>query len=198
MATPSSARLAGASRGALILLLALPLHGQEPVLKPDWEGFVGLALVWADYKPSFPTAGAPDSRTTAGFTLYGGGRWRRTWGFEVDQTLYGDFTVITGGAPEDRDVSTTSLTGMAWLPLGGSLSVYARAGGAYWTATRGEGYAFLADTGGTTTSGFTPHLGVGAEVPLGKQWLLRLDGSLLPRVLSHRLIRVSAGAAWRF
>ncbi|WP_243322729.1 outer membrane beta-barrel protein [Geothrix sp. SG200] len=197
MAMPSPARPAAVSRGALVFLLALPLHGQEPALKPDWEGFVGLSLVWADYKPAFPVAGAPDSRTTAGFALYGGGRWRRTWGFEIDQTFYGDFTVIAGGVPEDRDVCTTSLTGMAWLPLG-SASAYGRAGVAYWTATRGEGYVFLKDSGETTTSGFTPHLGVGVEAPLGKQWLLRLDGSLFPRVLSHRLVRVSAGAAWRF
>ncbi|HJV38007.1 MAG TPA: outer membrane beta-barrel protein [Geothrix sp.] len=197
MATPSPARTTAVSRGALVLLLALPLHGQGPALKSDWEGFVGLSLVWADYKPAFPVAGAPDSRTTAGFALHGGGRWRRTWGFEVDQTLYGDFTVITAGVPEDRDVCTTSLTGMAWLPLG-SASAYGRVGVAYWTATRGEGYVFLTDSGETTTSGFTPHLGAGVEVPLGKQWLLRLDGSLFPRVLSHRLVRVSAGAAWRF
>ncbi|WP_243302694.1 outer membrane beta-barrel protein [Geothrix oryzisoli] len=198
MAVPSSRPILRWSCGWLLLSLMAPLHAQTPAPTSDWEGFAGLSLLWADYRPAFPVAGEPASRTTAGFTVYGGGRWRRTWGFELDETFYGDFKVNAGGVPSDRDLCTTSLTGMAWLPLGVSASAYARAGVAYWTATTDGGYAFLVDTNGTKVSGLTGHLGLGIEVAMGRAWILRLEGNLLPRVLDHRLVRVNAGAAWRF
>ena len=198
MAAPSPRPILCWLRGWLLLSLMAPLHAQVPAQTPDWEGFAGLALLWADYRPASPVTGEPDSRTTAGFTIYGGGRWRRTWGFELDETLYGEFKVNAGGAPSDRDLCTTSATGMVWLPLGGPVSAYARAGVAYWTATTDGGYAFLVDPNGTKVSGLTGHLGLGVEVAMGKGWLLRLEGNLLPRVLDHRLIRVNAGAGFRF
>lgn len=182
----------------LLFLLCASVRAEVPTPSSDWEPFLGLSVAWVDQRPDAPTPGQPASRSTAALALYGGARWRRAWGFELEQAFYCDFAADTPGGSQDRDVCSTSATGLAWIPLGGSFSAYARAGVAFWTATQGEGYAFLTTRSETSTSGSTVHLGLGIEAALGRGWFVRLEGSLLPKVLDHRLTRLGAGVAFRF
>jgi hypothetical protein len=184
------------------LMLWVPLlrgQGLSPGSVQSDERYVGFSIASIRSEAPMEAAGPKVAFSTGSFSAFVGVKWGRMWGAELSLDAYGNFPISDGITTWQRDVTTSTVSGLVRFPLGGLLSLYGRVGVAYWSATQGSsGDNLVLASASHTGSGVTPQFGVGLTLDLGRRWSVRFEGGALVKVLDARVTRVGGGLAYHF
>jgi hypothetical protein len=163
------------------------------------QPYLGFTVATVKSQSVVDAAGRTDTFSTGSFSLCGGAKWGRFLGAEVSHDAYGNFPLSDGITTWERDISTETLTVLGWLPLSYRISLYAKGGLASWRASVGKGGDNLVfASSSSSTSGFTPCVGIGLTLDLTRHWSIRAEGTLLVKVLDQNVKRLGGGFAYRF
>jgi opacity protein-like surface antigen len=188
-----------------LLLCALHLVAQETGV-PRLRLYTGLTFGTQHTQVEVPADGSTTSLQRSTLSILGGFEYGATWGGELGIHFLGSYpagstTDAFGTTEWTREVNGMSLAGTARLPLGRRVALVGRAGVLFWSTqarSSGDGWITVTDGRDSGRSGGTPLLGAGLQVDLTRNWVLRLDGETLVRVLDARMTRWSGGFVYRF
>jgi opacity protein-like surface antigen len=163
------------------------------------EPYVGFTVATVKSQSVMDASGRTEAFSTGSFSLYGGMKWGRVLGVEVSHDAYGNFPTSDGITTWQRDVTTETLAVLGWLRLGDRVSIFGKGGVALWRASAGNGGDnFVIASSSNVTSSSTPCLGVGLTLDFARHWSIRVEGTLLVKVLDQNVKRLGGGIAYRF
>lgn len=200
-----SLQLASSLRTLLPLLLCGLHLGAQEVGVPRLHLYTGLSLGTLQTRVEVPADSSTTSLQRSTLSILAGFEYGPTWGGELGFHFLGSYpagsTIDAFGTKEwRREMNGMSLAATARLPLGRRVALVGRGGVLFWsTQARSSGdWVTYTDGRDSGRSGGTPLLGAGLQVDLTRNWVLRLDGETLARVLDARMTRWSGGFVYRF